>query len=273
MAFGPDRLPAAIVLTFDNLGEASELERGIWPADARAASHPSVTVALPRLLDELDAHKLTATFFVEAINCELYPGAVREIAARGHELGIHGWRHEQWDALAPARESELLTRSRRAFAALGIDATGFRPPGGALTARSPEPLRAAGITWCSPVGSSPRVCCGLAYVPFAWQHVDAYHLMARFAQLRRASGDGAEPVAPATLARRLIASLEDAALGERALTVILHPFLMLDEEWFAGVRQLLARLAALAHERRAWVGPGGAFADLARPRGGAPAGA
>ena len=96
MAFGPDRLPAAIVLTFDNLGEASELERGTWPADARPASHPSVTDVLPRLLDELAAHELTATFFVEALNCELYPNALREIAAKGHEIGMHGWRHEDW---------------------------------------------------------------------------------------------------------------------------------------------------------------------------------
>lgn len=263
MAFGPDRLPAAIVLTFDNLGEASELERGDWPADVPIGSHRSVTVALPRLLDELAAQGLTATFFLEAINCELYPGAVREVAARGHEVAIHGWRHEQWGGLAPARERALLARSAEAFAALGVDATGFRPPGGRLTARSPELLRAAGIRWCSPEGGAFELRGDLAYVPFEWQHVDAYHLMARFADLRLARGDSAAPAAPARLTGRLIACLEQAADAEQALTVILHPFLMLDEAWFAGVRQLLARLAAVARERRAWVTAGGAFAELA----------
>ena len=90
----PERLPSTLVLTIDNLGEASALERG----EQRAASgrDPSVTRALPWLLRELDRHQLTATFFVEAINCELYPHAVRAIAARGHELGHHGWSHENW---------------------------------------------------------------------------------------------------------------------------------------------------------------------------------
>jgi len=83
-------LPGAVVLTFDNLGEASELERGTWPADARLGQHESVRGALPRLLDELDSFGLLATFFVEGINCELYPDAVREIATRGHEVGMHG---------------------------------------------------------------------------------------------------------------------------------------------------------------------------------------
>jgi len=268
VAFGPDRLPGAVVLTFDNLGEASELERGTWPPDAPLGSHPSVTVALPRLLDELAGHGLIATFFVEAINCELYPDAVREIAARGHELAIHGWRHEQWETLAPARERELLVRSARAFTALGVDTTGFRPPGGRLTARSPELLRAAGIYWCSPEGGAFELRGGIAYVPFEWQHVDAYHLMAHFAQLRLARGDGAQALAPDALARRLVAAVQEAALRERALTVILHPFLMLDEAWFAGVRELLAQLAALARQRRAWVVAGGAFAQLARRRAG-----
>src|ERR1700733_14515296 len=78
--FGPDELASALVLTFDNLGEASALERG--EQQVPTGRDPSVTRALPWLLDELDRHGLKATFFVEAINCELYPDAVAGIAAR-----------------------------------------------------------------------------------------------------------------------------------------------------------------------------------------------
>ena len=46
---------AALVLTFDNLGEATELERGGLDPGARLGEHPSVTEALPWLLDALDA--------------------------------------------------------------------------------------------------------------------------------------------------------------------------------------------------------------------------
>ncbi|MBV9805251.1 MAG: hypothetical protein JO130_18785, partial [Solirubrobacterales bacterium] len=44
----PDRLPNALVLTFDNLGEASALARGEQPP--APGRDPSVTRALPWLL-------------------------------------------------------------------------------------------------------------------------------------------------------------------------------------------------------------------------------
>jgi len=50
-----------IVLTFDNFGEAAEIEQGTWPAGAPRGRHPSVTQVLPRLLDLLDAIALRAT--------------------------------------------------------------------------------------------------------------------------------------------------------------------------------------------------------------------
>ena len=98
--FGPAGLPSALVLTIDNLGEARALERGTQPPDAPVGDDPSVTEALPWLLDELESAGLTATFFVEAINTELYPDALKQIAARGHGLGLHGWRHEEWTSLS-----------------------------------------------------------------------------------------------------------------------------------------------------------------------------
>jgi hypothetical protein len=39
---------------------------------------------------------------------------------------------------------------------------------------------------------------------------------------------------------------------------------MLDEAWFAGVRELLARISALALSGQTWVVPGGQFADWLR---------
>lgn len=251
----------ALVLTFDNLGEASELERGTWPAGAQLGSHPSVTVALPRLLDELDAHELSATFFVEAINCELYPDALREIARRGHELGMHGWRHEAWAELSAGEEAEALARGLQAFATLGIDVAGFRPPGGGLTPRSAALLRGAGLRWCSPAGGGLGLRDGLVYVPFEWQFVDAYHLMGRFSRRRVSRGEAAEALGPGVLAQRLTAGLDALASGGGQQTLVLHPFLMVDESWSAGARQVLGRIRRLADAGRLWVVPGGRFAD------------
>jgi peptidoglycan/xylan/chitin deacetylase (PgdA/CDA1 family) len=205
---------------------------------------------------ELDRRRLTATFFVEAINCELYPGSVREIAERGHELGHHGWSHETWRDLSPEDEREVLTRGGSAFAHLGLKPRGFRPPGGALTERTPALLRELGFDWCSPEGGDPHVDDGLAYIPFDWELVDAYHLMDSFGALRAQRGDAEAPSPPADTADRIA-----RRLGIGCQTLVLHPFLMLDDAWAAGVSRLLATIADLAEGGRTWVVPGNVFAD------------
>jgi peptidoglycan/xylan/chitin deacetylase (PgdA/CDA1 family) len=226
-------------LTFDNLGEAADVERGQWPADASLGAHRSVTVALPRLLDELGALGLRATFCVEALNCELYPEAVRDIAARGHEVAMHGWRHEAWSALEAEREDALLERGHAAFAALGIDVRGFRPPGGELGARGRAPLVAHGFRWCSPAGARRARDGALAIVPFAWPLVDAYHRLDSFADRRAAAGDPREALGPEEAADALIDALAAAAEP----TVILHPFLMADDGGWAAARRVLRHVA------------------------------
>ena len=247
-----------VVLTIDNLGEASALERGEQP---RAPGRdPSVTTALPWLLDQLDRQNLTATFFVEAINCELYPHAVREIATRGHEIGHHGFSHETWRELSPEAERETLARGLDAFATLNLQPRGFRPPGGELTAASPALLREYGFEWCSPAGETAGLRDGLAYVPFDWELVDAYHLMDSFGPLRVSRGDREAPRAPAELADWLAHRL---SAGGRH-TLILHPFLMLDDAWSAGVADVLASVADLARDGMTSVVPGGVFADWLR---------
>ena len=198
-----------------------------------------MTEALPPLLDELDRFGLTATFFVEAINCELNPDAVRQIAARGHELGMHGWRHESWAGLAADRERSLIQRGVSAFSELDLRVTGFRPPGGGLNPASPELLREAGLRWCSPEGGRFEERDGLAYVPFQWELVDAYHLMDEFGELRASRGDPRPPLNPAEAEQRLLERLD----GDGMQTLILHPFLMLEPAWWGSVGRLLAHVA------------------------------
>jgi peptidoglycan/xylan/chitin deacetylase (PgdA/CDA1 family) len=262
MNYGPDRRARAIVLTFDNLGEASALERGTWDAHTSLGEDPSVTRALPRLLDALDDSRLSATFFVEGVNAQLNPRALSEIAVRGHELGAHGWQHEQWSELGVNAERAVLERAARAFAASGLGVRGFRPPGGELTARTPALLRELGLGWCSPAGEGPpRIQDGLAMLPFAWELVDAYHLMERFADLRVARGAPATPCDAAATGARLKQALRD---GAGVQTVVMHPFLMLEAAWWEQTQRLLALVSELAHAGRAWVVPGGRFAEWLR---------
>ncbi|RPH36242.1 MAG: polysaccharide deacetylase family protein, partial [Chloroflexi bacterium] len=52
-----------------------------------------VEASTRQLLDLLDHHRVTATFFVVGWVAERQRPLVREIQARGHELGCHGHLH------------------------------------------------------------------------------------------------------------------------------------------------------------------------------------
>jgi peptidoglycan/xylan/chitin deacetylase (PgdA/CDA1 family) len=230
-----------VVLTFDNLGSAA----------GNPGSDESVTIVLPVLLDLLARLELPATFFVEGVNAEEHPDALLAIAAHGHGVGLHAWRHERWGELHPAREAELLERGRAAFDSLGLRAEAFRPPGGELNDGSLGLLADAGIRWCSPEGERAGVdpATGVAIVPFRWPLVDATWLHEPFAGLR----GGAPPLEPADAGDRLWAELQQ---GPEPATLILHPFLAADARVLAEHTRLLTRLAEARDAGEARVVPG-----------------
>ena len=212
-------------LSFDNLGEVTALARGEWPAGAPVGEHWSVTRALPRLLALLDDVGLKATFFVEGLNAELYPDALRELGAAGHEVAFHGWRHEPWGGLAPARERELFERGVEALDALGLRPVGFRPPGGDLTEATIPLLRELGFTYCSPAGDEPGEAGGIAILPFRWELVDAWYYLPGF--------DG--PPSPAALREAVLTALAEGGF----VTLLFHPFLTEPQERLDLLRAVL----------------------------------
>jgi peptidoglycan/xylan/chitin deacetylase (PgdA/CDA1 family) len=216
------RAGTTVALTFDNLGEVTALERGEWPEGKPLGEHWSVTRALPRILDALADAGAEATFFVEGMNAELYPDTLREIAAAGHEVGLHGWRHEPWADLDLETERALLQRSVRAFNGLGLRPQSFRPPGGDLTPASLDLLRELGFRTVSPVGERVYDAGGVEVRPFRWDRVDAWYFLPKF--------DGPDDVS----------AWRAAVLEARDATLVFHPFLLDTEERFAVLLEALA---------------------------------
>jgi peptidoglycan/xylan/chitin deacetylase (PgdA/CDA1 family) len=216
------RAGTAVSLTFDNLGEVTALQRGEWPEGAPLGEHWSVTRALPRILDALADADAQATFFVEGLNAELYPDTLREIAAAGHEVALHGWCHEPWSSLDPREERELLERGVDALDGLGLRPISFRPPGGDLTDASLDLLRALGFRFVSPAGETVAEEGGLELRPFRWEHVDAWYYLPKFA--------GPDDVAAW---RAAVAEARDA-------TLVFHPFLLDTDERFDVLLEALA---------------------------------
>lgn len=256
----PNGARSAVSLSFDNLGEAAEIELGAVDADAPGERHVTVEQALPAILTALAEHALPATFFVEGLNAELYPEALREIASRGHEVAYHAWRHEQWADLSAAEQAENLSRGVAAFRALDLNLAGLRPPGGGLGSGGIEVLRKAGLRYCSPAGKGIGAQDGVVLLPFQWRHVDATCVLPPLAPVREQMAGSPNPLDPAAFVSYLDRELTTLTAEGGYMTIVLHPFMLdwLGEERLSG---LLARVAGAARRGELYAAPCAAVAE------------
>ncbi|MEU8588951.1 polysaccharide deacetylase family protein [Streptomyces sp. NPDC048664] len=131
------------------------LRRRLFPtlAGAGRPDHVALTFddgpdprSTPRFLDALDGLGVRATFFVLGDSVARHPGLTREIAGRGHELGVHGWSHDRPWLPSPVRDAADLDRAVRALRdAAGVRPRWYRPPYGILTAGRWAAARRAGL--------------------------------------------------------------------------------------------------------------------------------
>jgi peptidoglycan/xylan/chitin deacetylase (PgdA/CDA1 family) len=250
----PGGADGALSLSFDNLGEAAEIELGALAPGARLGEHFTATRVLPSLLGALAERDLAATFFVEGLNAELYPGALAAIARAGHELGYHTWRHEQWGDLTAVEQAENLARGIAAFQGLGLTPAGIRPPGGQLGEGGIGILRRAGLHYCSPAGEGASVEGGVALLPFQWRHVDASCVLPSLAAVREQMNGSPDPIDPGAFLAYLEAEIERLAREGGFATVVLHLFML---DWLGADRlgALLDRLSEAASRSELWIAP------------------
>lgn len=118
--------------------------------------HPVMT---PLILDLLDRYGYRATFFLVGKQAAMYPGLVRAIVERGHEIGAHGHTHCNLCTLDRLGVEQELVRSRAAIRqACGRTVTIFRPPGGNYNATVRRAAAATGfvpVFWTENIGNYP----------------------------------------------------------------------------------------------------------------------
>lgn len=135
-------------------------------------------VGAPRLLELCRRYELPSTWYIPGHTADNYPGIVAQVAAAGHEIGNHGYLHEEFGNLS-------LDASRAAIRK-GSDAiervTGVRPRGIRLTGADFDPalleaLPEEGFTYDSSLTGE--------YFPF-WAHAkDEFLEDARMVRGRR----------------------------------------------------------------------------------------
>jgi len=104
---------------------------------------PSFT---PRVLDTLAKHDARGTFFLIAERAARAPEVVRDMVARGHEIGSHSWSHPSLWLCGPRRTAAEIDRAQDALTDLtGTAPRFFRPPWGMVNAAMFPLLRARGL--------------------------------------------------------------------------------------------------------------------------------
>lgn len=82
-----------------------------------------------RLLDLFSEHGVQGSFFILGEVARAHPDLIREIAGRGHELGIHGDSHRRYHAMGREEIREELRRSKKSVEDLtGVEVVGHRAP-------------------------------------------------------------------------------------------------------------------------------------------------
>ena len=82
-----------------------------------------------RLLDLFSEYETRATFFILGEVAETFPGLIKEISGRGHELGIHGYSHARYHNLTKKEAREEIVRAKRVVEDItGIEVAGHRAP-------------------------------------------------------------------------------------------------------------------------------------------------
>src|SRR5690606_8809572 len=120
---------ATVCLTFDF--DAISL----WIGPFRATS-PSVisrgefgVVGVARILKLLDRTGIKGTFFITGHTADTYPESVKAIVAAGHEVGHHGYLHENPVVLSQEEERTVLEKGLAALdRAAGVRSVGYRSP-------------------------------------------------------------------------------------------------------------------------------------------------
>jgi peptidoglycan/xylan/chitin deacetylase (PgdA/CDA1 family) len=236
--------------------------QGIGPRELDSdAAHYGLDVALPRMLDALDEHRIRATFPVPAVLAEHAPALVRSIAARGHEVAAHGLRREDVSQLERHEEAWRLARTAQVLA----DLLGQKPrgwytlprqtdafAGGTISAHTVDLLIEAGYEylgnseaddiphyWVTDAASRRAILA----MPYCYHHDDQF-----FIEFPPIGQGGSNLERPETLFRNWRAEFDAMAGigGQRAFgrcfTMVVHPWLNGWGQRLAVFERMLAHL-------------------------------
>ncbi len=179
---------------------------------------------LLRILDVLDRYNVKAGFFVSAHEARMFPDILPSIAARGHEIGMHGVVHEMVQTIAPDFFVEILETSIGVFREqIGCDPVGFRAPAWDLTPACLEILKRYDVLFDSSLTGydHPYTMDGITEIPISWALDDVPYF--------RYYGGGSDkwiPVSTTDVTERWTRALLDCQRHNELCMLTMHPWII-----------------------------------------------
>ncbi|MBB4985300.1 MULTISPECIES: polysaccharide deacetylase family protein [Streptomyces] len=93
----------------------NDIQRGVFAGE----------IGTPRLLKLFERYGIRTSWFIPGHSIETFPEQTRMVVEAGHEVGAHGYSHENPIAMSPRQEEDVLARSVE----LIEEYTGRRPRG------------------------------------------------------------------------------------------------------------------------------------------------
>ncbi len=182
----PGGAQCAVALSFDCDHETFELGMGKAAIGRLAWGEFGRRRGVPRILKVLTRHGVPASFFVPAVSALIDPDALKPIVDAGHEIGVHGWIHENTSKLGRDTERDLLLRSRDTLEEItGNRPVGHRAANWDLSANTIALVAEAGFAYDSSMMADDDCYelmtdgkpTGLVEIPVDWVRDDAVYLL------------------------------------------------------------------------------------------------
>lgn len=131
--------------------------QSVWPGSFGLGTPTALSrgefgprTAMPRILDLLARHGVSATFFTPGHTIDTWPDVCKRILAEGHEIGHHGYMHESPVQLEEAAERAVIEKGLETMERqLGHRPTGYRSPAFDLSPNSTRLLLEYGFLYDS----------------------------------------------------------------------------------------------------------------------------
>lgn len=225
----PGGARCAVALSFDCDHETFELGAGGQAIGRLAWGEFGRRVGVPRILEVLRRHQVPASFFMPAVSALIDPDETRRIVDAGHEIGLHGYIHENNSRLDAETERDLAMRARDVLEKVsGVAPLGFRSANWDLSAHTVSIVRELGCEYDSSLMADESCyellvdgeATGVVEVPVEWLRDDAVYMMFN---RRPATRPWATPEDVYGIFKREL----DAAWEEGGLfQLVMHPFVI-----------------------------------------------